>query len=64
MSVEVIPVDGLPEVRPGDDLASMLEEPPIWEEFRAILLLVHFKQFGRDHSSRHFEQCGDSHRRS
>ena len=27
MSVEVIPVDGLPEVRPGDDLASMLEEP-------------------------------------
>ena len=27
MSVEVIPVPGLPEVRPGDDLASMLEEP-------------------------------------
>ena len=27
MSVEVFPVDGLPEVRPGDDLASMLEEP-------------------------------------
>ena len=27
MSVEVIPVDGLPEVRPGDDLASMLKEP-------------------------------------
>src|SRR5947207_144789 len=27
MSVEVFPVDGLAEVRPGDDLASMLEEP-------------------------------------
>src|SRR5439155_456246 len=27
VSVQVIPVDGLPEVRPGDDLASMLEEP-------------------------------------
>ncbi|HEX9300418.1 MAG TPA: coenzyme F420-0:L-glutamate ligase [Actinomycetota bacterium] len=27
MSVEVLPIGGLPEVRPGDDLASMLEEP-------------------------------------
>src|SRR5436309_1875667 len=27
MSVEVLPVEGLPIVRPGDDLASMLEEP-------------------------------------
>src|SRR5438093_12385605 len=27
MSVEVFPVDGLAEVRPGDDVASMLEDP-------------------------------------
>ena len=27
MSVQVIPVDGLPEVHPGDELASMLEGP-------------------------------------
>ena len=25
--MEVLPVDGLPEIRPGDDVASMLEEP-------------------------------------
>jgi coenzyme F420-0:L-glutamate ligase/coenzyme F420-1:gamma-L-glutamate ligase len=27
VSIEVLPVDGLPEIRPGDDVASMLEEP-------------------------------------
>jgi hypothetical protein len=27
MSVEVIPVEGLPIVRPGDDIAAMLTEP-------------------------------------
>src|SRR5262245_44739938 len=27
MSVEVLPVEGLPIVRPGDDLAAMLEQP-------------------------------------
>ena len=27
MSIEVLPVDGLPEIRPGDDVPSMLEEP-------------------------------------
>lgn len=27
MSVEVLPVDGLPEVRPGDDLATLLAPP-------------------------------------
>src|SRR5215211_4011168 len=27
MSIEVLPVEGLPEVRPGDDLASLLAAP-------------------------------------
>ncbi len=27
MSIEVLPVEGLPEVRPGDDLAALLAEP-------------------------------------
>ena len=27
MSIEVLPVEGLPEVRPGDDLAGLLSEP-------------------------------------
>jgi coenzyme F420-0:L-glutamate ligase/coenzyme F420-1:gamma-L-glutamate ligase len=27
VSIEVLPVDGLPEIRPGDDIPSMVEEP-------------------------------------
>ena len=27
MSIELLPVEGLPEVRPGDDLATLLAEP-------------------------------------
>ncbi|HJY32571.1 MAG TPA: coenzyme F420-0:L-glutamate ligase, partial [Actinomycetota bacterium] len=27
MSIQVLPVEGLPEVRPGDDLAALLAGP-------------------------------------